>query len=173
MASRRSWLLAGLFAAIAVAAVAIVALRARLDPGVERVKDAIAWPSGCAEVAIHDQTHWPHAIASASITCEYLGPMVLYARFASDAELRNDLLSDPPPAPTCIAGHEVMVDYLERGQFPALCRKFGGDRIDAVSMLPDLPWDGTVGGLDRQVEAGERRDAAAQRRALRRYWHTA
>jgi hypothetical protein len=117
-----------------------------------------------------DTGDWSHAIESASITCEHLGPMVLYARFASGADLRNDLLRDPPSAPICIAGREVLVDYLDPGQFRSLCGTLGGERIDAVSKLPDIPSDGTISGIDRAADAEIRRDAAAQRRALRRYW---
>ena len=160
--------------ALALAGGAVFVLRARQDGGVERVKAAIAWPSGCVEVATHDATGkrpWPRADKFVSITCEHLGPMVLYARFADGSQLKHELLREPPSAPVCIAGREVLVDYLDPPQFPELCRRLRGDRIDAVSALADLPWDGTVGGIDRQVDAEERRDTAAQARALRRYWH--
>ena len=93
------------------------------------------------------------------------------ARFADIADLKQDLLSNPPSAPICIVAREVLVDYLDPPQFSGLCRRLGGDRVDAVSTLAALGWDGTVGGMDRKVAAEERRAAAAQGRALRRYWH--
>jgi hypothetical protein len=164
----------GVAAVVAIAGVAVLVPHARPDAGVERAKAAIAWPSGCVDVATHDATGkrpWPRAVKFASITCEHLGPMVLYARFADVSVLRKELLRGPPSAPVCIVAREVLVDYLDPPQFARLCRRLGGDRIDAVSALPELAWDGTLGGLNRQVDAEERRDAAAQRRALRRYWH--
>ena len=160
--------------ALAIAGGAGFVLLADEDDGVERVKAEIAWPSDCVEVATHDSTGerpWPHADKFVSITCEHLGPMVLYARFADVSQLKQELLREPPSAPVCIARREVVVDYLDRRQFPDLCRRLRGDRIDAVSALASLPWDGTVAGIDRQVDAEERRDTAAQARALRRYWH--
>jgi hypothetical protein len=167
-------MLSAAMVALAIAGGAVFVLRAREDGGVERVKAAIAWPSDCIDVATHDATGkrpWPHAAKFASITCEHLGPMVLYARFADISQLKQELLREPPSAPVCIAAREVLVDYLDPPQFPGLCRRLGGDRIDAVSALADLPWDGTVGGIDRQVDAEERRDTAAQARALRHFWH--
>jgi hypothetical protein len=161
--------------AVVIAAATVVMVRALSDSGdsgVERVKDAIAWPDSCADVVTSDTTgrgDWLHATKTASVRCEHLGPLVLYARFASDEDLRRDLLADPPSAPTCIVGHEVVIDYLDPGQFPALCRELGGDRIDAVSRLPETPGDGTIEGEERAAEVDERRGAAAQRRALRRY----
>ncbi len=91
-----------------------------------------------------------------------------YARFADISQVKQELLREPPSAPVCIAAREVVVDYLDPPDFVGLCRRLRGDRIDAVSALADLPWDGTVGGIDRQVDAEERRDTAAQARALRR-----
>ena len=88
-----------------------------------------------------------------------------YARFANVADLRRDLLDKPPPEPVCIAGDEVVTDDLDPGQFPPLCRKLGGDRIDAVSRLPEIEPP-----TDRSLAAEDRRDSAAQARALRRYW---
>jgi hypothetical protein len=170
--AKRSLMLLTVMVALAIGAVFI--LRADEDAGVERVKAAIAWPSDCAEVATHDATGerpWPRADKFVSITCEHLGPMVLYARFADVSQLKRELLREPPSAPVCIATREVLVDYLDRRQFPELCGRLRGDRIDAVSALANLPWDGTVGGIDRQVDAEQRRDTAAQARALRRYWH--
>jgi hypothetical protein len=167
-------MLPAVMVALALAGGAVFVLRARQDGGVARVKAAIAWPSDCVEVATHDATGkrpWPHADKFVSITCEHLGPMVLYARFADRSQLKHELLRAPPSAPVCIAAREVVVDYLDPPQFPELCRRLRGDRIDAVSTLADLPWDGTLGGIDRQVDAEERRDTAAQARALRRYWH--
>ncbi len=48
----------------------------------------------------------------------------------------QDVLEHPPSAATCIACREVVVDYLDPGQFAALCRDLRGDLVDAVSALP-------------------------------------
>ena len=179
MRVRPSGMRVGVLAAVGVATATVVMVLVRSDSGdpgdsrVERVKDAIAWPDSCADVVTSDMTgrrNWPHATKAASVECEHLGPLVLYARFASEEDLRRDLLGDPPSAPTCIVGREVLIDYLDPGQFPPLCRALGGDRIDAVSRLRETRGDGTIEGEERAAEVDERRGAAAQRRALRRYW---
>jgi hypothetical protein len=71
----------------------------------------------------------------------------------------------------CLTEHEVLGDLLDPGQFARLCRQFHGVRVDAVSALPAiLPAGSTYADDDRAVEATERRDRAAQARALRRHW---
>jgi hypothetical protein len=169
---RRSTL-GGLLAAVAIAGVVLV-LALRPATGAARVKGMIAWPGDCADVATTHGTAkrwWPHAKETATIECEYLGPAVVYARFANRADLRRDLLRTPPASPVCIAGNEVVTDDLDPGQFPPLCRKLGGDRIDAVSKLPEIdPTAPTGAATDRAVAAEDRRDTAAQARALRAYW---
>jgi hypothetical protein len=161
-------------AGLAIAGAIVLALQSRADSSTERIKHAIAWPQSCADVVISDTTgdrdEWPHAAMTASITCEHLGPFVLYARYDRRADLRTDLLRHPPGAATCIAGHEVVIDGLDPGQFAPLCRRLGGDRVDAVSKLPEIWSDNTIEGIERAVRATERRNAAAQKRALRRYW---
>jgi len=160
-------------AVVLVAAVAVIAVTARADSRLTSIRDSIEWDDSCASVRTSDngdKSGWSHATKTAVIACEHLGPLVLYARFDNEAELREDLLRRPPSQPTCVAGREVLVDHLDPGQFVALCRRLRGDHIDALSKLPDIPWDGTVGDLDATVDVGERRDAAAQGRALRRYF---
>jgi len=156
---------------VAGAGVVTVALR-RTDDRVQLVHDLVDWDDSCAAVEIDEDggPHgWARATTHASIRCEHLGPIVHYARYESDQALRADVLGHPPSTPTCIAGREVLVDYLDPGQFERLCRDLHGDRIDAVSDLPEPSWDGTVGGMDRSVAVEEKRDTAAQARALRDY----
>jgi len=170
--SRLRLALAATAVLIAVCSV-VLALRGDQDSGVGRVEAAINWPRSCAEVAVHDATGedpWPRAVKFASISCEHVGPSVIYARFADRTEQQRELLREPPSAPVCIAAREVVIDYLGLRQFTRLCRGLNGDLVDAVSMLAPLPWDGTVGGVNRRTAAEERRDVEAQRRALRRYW---
>jgi hypothetical protein len=112
--------------------------------------------------------HQPNRAARA----DYLGPLLIYARFEDEADLRADLLREPPSAPICIAGTEVVLDYLEEGQFERLCRDLGGDNVDAISALPELPGGVTEAEMDRYGKLREQRNSAAQLQALRRYWHT-
>lgn len=165
-------LLIGVLVAVVVTGVATVALRSRTDAGVQRVHDLVDWDPSCMVVIDEDSgpRGWERAEAHASIRCEHLGPIVHYARYDDDEALRRDVLEHPPSAATCIAGREVVVDYLDPGQFAALCRDLHGDRIDAVSALPEPASDGTVGGIERAAALSERRAAAAQAAALQRYF---
>ena len=168
-------------ASLALAAVAVVAMAVAvlLDPwpraGVDRVRDLIAWPDSCAAVTTRSPlksgvgASWSHATETAGVTCEHLGPFVLYARFEDAGELRGDLLRHPPDAATCIAREDVVVDGLDEGQFGELCRALGGDLVDGVARLP-RPSGRTVAAIDASVATYQRRATAAQRRALRRYW---
>ena len=60
----------------------------------------IAWDPSCADVVIHDDDDWPAAEENANVECEHLGPIVEYARFDSEAELRRELLRNPPSQPS-------------------------------------------------------------------------
>ena len=158
--------------AVAIGA-AVLIIRAGSDNRVKQIRDLVDWDESCAEIAIHDQGHgrWPHTSEAKSVTCEHLGPLFIYLRFGSSADMRADLLQRTPSAATCIVGNEVVIDSLDEGQFERLCRDLDGDIVDRVSRLPELPGGVTIDEIDRYAELGERRDAAAQREALRRYWH--
>jgi hypothetical protein len=117
-------MLLAVIVALAIAGGAVFVLRADEDEGVERVRAAIAWPRDCVEVATHDATGerpWPHADKFVSITCEHLGPMVLYARFADVSQLKQELLREPPSAPVCIATREVLVDRMANAHECGCC----------------------------------------------------
>src|SRR5687768_1781625 len=99
MRSPRWKLLAGVAGAIVVAGIVTLALRARTDDGAQRVHDLIAWDPSCAAVVIDEDSGprgWDRATAHAAIRCEHLGPLVLYARYDSDEDLRADVLGRPP-----------------------------------------------------------------------------
>jgi hypothetical protein len=107
------------------------------------------------------------------IECEYLGPSVRYARFPSRADMRRDVLASPPADRVCIAGAELLDDGLFDlpSQFAGLCRRLGGEIVDGVSHLPEIePDDATIAATDRAVDARLRRDRAAERNALVRYF---
>lgn len=164
-----------LVAALAVAAVTIAVV---VDPwpraGGDRVRDLVAWPDSCAAVKTESPAKgnvtvsWSHATETAGVTCEHLGPFVLYARFEDAAGLRGDLLRHPPDAATCIASEDVVVDGLDDGEFGELCRELGGDLVDGVSDLP-RPSGRTIAAIEASVATYQRRATAAQGRALRRY----
>jgi hypothetical protein len=139
--------------------------------GSDRIKAMIDWPDSCIEVATtHVHRDWPHAADHTVISCEHAGPIVIYARFGSRAALQGDLLADPPDAPTCIAKLEVVVDYLDPGRCPPLCRKLHGDRIDGVTGMKPTESDMTLGGYERAADIDERRATDRERRALVRYF---
>jgi hypothetical protein len=172
-------MLRGAILAVAALAVAAVAVAVVLDPGsrsgVDRIKDLVAWPDSCAAVDIDspvtsgDGASWSRATEAARVTCEHLGPTVLYARFERARDLRADLLQHPPSAATCIAREEVVVDGLDEGQFPELCRALAGDLVDGVTGLP-RPSGRTIDAINASSARYHRRAIAAQRRALRGYW---
>lgn len=83
--------------------------------------------------------------------------------------MRADLLAAPSPSPICLAEPAVYVDGvdIDLGRF---CRAVGGTVVDAVSRLPEMPSDGTVGSMDRELHAQNARDARVQRRALAAHW---
>jgi hypothetical protein len=138
--------------------------------GAERVKAMIAWDPSCDDVVVTDKDWtWPSAAEHATVTCEMAGPLVEYARFDSAAELRRDLLAQPPSSAVCIAGLEVTLDYLEPGQFEQLCRELKGRRIDATRGIPQPAWLSEAD--EPKFDAWIRALARAQQQALRRYWH--
>jgi hypothetical protein len=153
-----------------VAALAVGAwLVLKPQSGAERVKGMIAWDPTCTDVVISRKLTWPSAAEHSTIECEMLGPLVEYARFHTVADLRKDLLAKPPSAGVCIAGLEVTVDYLDRGQFERLCRDLEGDRIDKTLSVPAPAYFGPQD--DPQFDAWIRGMQSAQRQALRHYWH--
>jgi hypothetical protein len=159
--------------AVVVAAVAVVQLRPR--HGTSRIKHLLDW-SACVSIETHDAPGvWPHAEQHRRLVCQNLGPTVEYARFAGRAQLRTDLLAHPPDDAVCVYGDgkEVAVNGLEAHQFPRLCAKLGGRRVDGVVGLPELPSGNTAASIDRAITRQRRRDAAAERAALVRYFAAA
>jgi len=73
---------------------------------------------------------YPHAEVVAFVECGAAGPGVRYARFTSGLQMQDDLLADPPEASVCVTQHEVLVDFLEGGQFAPLCRRFDGQIVN-------------------------------------------
>jgi hypothetical protein len=169
----------GAVLAVAALAVAVVAIAAVLGPwsrsNGERIRDLVDWPDSCAEVEVRSPLEsgegaaWSRATETAGVTCHKAGPFVRYARYERTAALRADLLQHPPGAATCIARDEVVVDGLDEGQFPALCRELAGDVVDGVADIP-RPGGRTIASIEASVARYERRATAAQRRALARYW---
>lgn len=153
--------------------VAVVAVHPWPRHGADRVEHLVDWPA-CIDVVTERAPTgagaWPHAREQARIDCENLGPWVGYARFASTADLRTDLLHTPPRSAVCIAGTEVVVNGLEAHQFPKLCRKLHGDRVDGVVGLPDHGGGVTIDEINRSIARERRRDAQAEGRALRAYF---
>jgi hypothetical protein len=166
---------------LAIVAVVVAGLFARgvlhVGPrtGVDRVRHLVRWPESCAAIDTEPvtrtvRTWWPRAREAKTVTCEMLGPWVMYLRFANAGDERHDLLRHPPESATCLAGREVVIDGLDPGQFARVCREFGGTDVDAVSGLPETAGGVTMDEIDRSVRAEERRDARAELRALRAYW---
>jgi hypothetical protein len=135
--------------------------------GLDRVKHAVDWPTDCAEIATSYGTRYdcPLAEEVAVVECDYLGPGIVYARFPSQAALRENLLRDPPLGATCVMDHEVVVDVLDPGQFPKVCRKLGGHDADGVAGLPEFSLADDRNGA-RQLW----RERRAEARALRANW---
>jgi hypothetical protein len=166
--------------AILVTPAATVAIVVALHPwprhGADQIRHLVKWPPDCADVtanAVRGPDRWPHADQEMFIDCEMLGPWVRYARFRDRQALERDLLAASPASAVCIYGRgtEVAVNGLEAHQFPALCRKLHGDRIDGVSGLPDvLPGVATIRSTDRAVRRQRQRDTVAQHRAIARYF---
>jgi hypothetical protein len=132
-------------------------------PGASHVKSLIAWDPSCADVRIDGFSArtrpWPDTQETAAIECEYAGPDVIYARFPSVATLKRNMLRKPPASGVCLAGREVVVDYLDPGDFAPMCRKLHGYVVDGVSgVVPDNRLD------------DDRLTTAAEGRALRRRW---
>lgn len=158
----RAYVLVVLF--VLVAGAGFVAVwRPWCHPGARHVKSLISWDPSCADVRIDDAPNvardWPRAEETASIECEYAGPAVLYARFKTVAVLEDDLLRRPPTSGVCVAGREVVVDYLDPGDFAPFCRKLHGYVVDGVNgVVPDDKID------------DDRLTSAAEGRALRRRW---
>ena len=78
--------------------------------------------------------------------------------------MRADLLKRTPSSATCIAGNEVVLDYLDEGQFERLCGDLGGDDVDGVSRLPEFPGGVTIDEIERYGDIREKRE---QRSAAR------
>lgn len=162
--------LAGLVVAL------VLALHSYPRHGADRVRHLIAWPRDCADVttmhASPSRAGWPHAGEVATIECEHLGPGVIYGRFPNRLALRRDLLLTPPAAPVCLAGLEVVVDYLESGQFAPVCHKLGGTKIDGIGRDANVePTAPTMDATNRAVDLSTRAASRDQRRALQLYWH--
>lgn len=132
----------------------------------------IDWPTTCENVSRTSRRRWEHAVQSASVVCESLGPFIDYARFARQAELRSDLLRSSPDAAVCIVGDEVVVDGLEGKAFPKLCRALDGVTVDGVRSVSRVPCTDcdTIAGNVRAADRDHRQDTAAQHRALLAHW---
>jgi hypothetical protein len=135
--------------------------------GLDRVHHAVDWPHGCEEISTLGEItlSWPHARQVATITCEFAGPGIAYARFASQADLREDLTNEPPWGATCISGREVVVDALDPGQFDDVCRRLHGHDIDGVAGIPAPPDDS-----EPAMATHDLRVRVSEGLALRDYW---
>jgi hypothetical protein len=90
-----------------------------------------------------------------------VAPVVASRRAAREVAdpLGPELLRRPPAGGVCVAGREVVVDYLDPGDFAPVCRKLHGYVIDGVTgVVPDDKID------------DDRLTTAAEGRALRRRW---
>jgi hypothetical protein len=124
-------LVAALAALVLVAEIALALRGTGEDERVQLVLDTWVDADYCIGVVVPSSapdSSWPHAALDELVQCGHAGPGpgVRYARFASGAQLREDLLADPPAGQVCIAGREVLVDFLDGGQFAPLCRRFHG-----------------------------------------------
>jgi hypothetical protein len=141
--------------------------------GADRVRHLVDWPD-CARITVDSgRREWPRAEEDTWIDCENLGPWVKYARFASNEDMRHDLLAVSPESAVCIYGDgdtEVAVNGLEAHQFPKLCDKLHGKRVDGVVGLPDFPGGVTGESNERAAERQGARDKRAQHRALAAYF---
>jgi hypothetical protein len=178
-ADRATVALVGVLLVAAAVAGLVVHLRSR--DRVDRIAAMVHWPASCARISktspgLSPQArHWKRATQTVSVFCEVLGPGFIYARFADQADLRADGLAFPPAAATCLLGsHEVLIDALDPGEFPKLCRGLHGVDIDATRSLPAVACRDcdTPGGAERAADRNWRRKSIAQHRALARYWRT-
>jgi hypothetical protein len=120
----------GLLAALAVIVLAVeIALVVRGRDEDERV-GMVLDEVGRQSCAVDEHAGYPHAAVNAYIECGHTGPGVRYARFTSGLQLQDDLLADAPKASVCVAQREVLVDYLEGGEFAPLCRRFDGQVVN-------------------------------------------
>lgn len=104
------------------------------DERVQLVLDTLVDADYCVGVVVPSSSpdaSWPHAAVDELVECGHAGPGpgVRYARFTSGQQLRENLLADPPAAQVCIAGREVLVDFLDGEQFAPLCRRFSGEVV--------------------------------------------
>lgn len=121
-----------LLAALVLVVVIALALRGTgEDQRVQLVLDTLVDADYCAGVVVPSSSPWPRAEVDELVECGHAGPGpgVRYARFTSGPQLREDLLADPPAAQVCIARREVLVDFLDSGQFAPLCRRFSGEVV--------------------------------------------
>jgi hypothetical protein len=167
-------------ALIVAAGVTALVARGRSRDRVDQIAAMVQWPDSCASISkaspgmSPEARHWKHAAQTVSVFCEVLGPGFVYARFADQADLRTDALAYAPASATCLlASNEVLIDVLDPGAFPKLCRGLHGVDIDATR-LPALPCRNcdTPGGADQAADQRWRTKAAAQHRALARYWQS-
>lgn len=115
------------FAVVILAVEITLALRGRdEDERVGLVLDEVGRQS-CA--VAEDAAGYPHAAVNAFIECGHAGPGVRYARFTSGLQMQDELLADPPEASVCVTQREVLVDFLEGGEFAPLCRRFDGQVV--------------------------------------------
>lgn len=133
---RVAYALLAALAVIVLAAEIALALRGTgEDERVQLVLDEVRSDS-CPPIVVDDggprEVMWPHAAVNELIQCEHAGPGpgVRYARFSSGTQLREDLLAAPPRVSVCVAGREVLVDFLEGGRFAVLCRRFHGQVVN-------------------------------------------
>lgn len=134
--------------------------------GADRIEHAVQWRGDCASISTTspalapEARRWRRATTTAAVSCEFLGPFVIWAQFADRAALRADVLDHPSAAPACIAGREIVLSYLDdQSRFAAMCRRIDGAVIDVVSPPPDILTD-----------LQEHRDRNAQLAALRRFF---
>jgi hypothetical protein len=141
--------------------------------GADRIRHLVDWPA-CASVTESHSDRWRDADEDTLIECEMLGPWVEHARFPSHAALRSDLLAASPSSAVCIYGDgtEVAINGLEAHQFPKLCRKLEGTRVDGVVGLRDLLGAPTADAEARAARRQGERDTKAEHAALVKYFAT-
>jgi hypothetical protein len=161
-----------LIRAVIFAVVTVVALL-MLHPwprhGLDRVRHLVSW-ADCGEIRVSRPRSlgWRHAMEIASAECGGAGPFFIYARFPTHAALARDLLRRPPAGAVCIAGNEVVLDGLDSGEFPKLCRKLHGHDVDSTgSTIRAFGTDSDA----LAFEMARHRAETAEGRALRRYLH--
>lgn len=152
-------------------AAGVLLLRSVTRDRVDALSAKVHWPA-CARIARSDRVRWPAARESATVSCEFLGPYFVYARFDDAQALRRAVLQRPPSSGTCIAATEVVLDGLDGADFDTICSAIGGRKVDAVSGLRSLPCTDcdTMAGSDRAADREFARDTRVERRALVRFF---